>query len=153
MTDYVAGFLFSNDNQRVALIEKRRPAWQAGKLNGIGGHIEANETPLAAMIREFFEETGLRVTSWKHYVTLNGDGFRVFFFYAHTFSFGDIQSMTDEAVNICEIPRLNLLPVIPNLKWLIPMAFSMPYDLAACFDVHEHKAPLSSLIEGLTPPK
>ena len=34
---YACGFLFSQDRTRVVLIRKRRPAWQAGKLNGVGG--------------------------------------------------------------------------------------------------------------------
>jgi len=37
MTEYVLGFLM--DNYRVVLIEKQRPAWQKGLLNGVGGHI------------------------------------------------------------------------------------------------------------------
>ena len=40
MTRYVAGFLVSDDRYYVALIRKKRPAWQEGRLNGIGGHIE-----------------------------------------------------------------------------------------------------------------
>jgi hypothetical protein len=54
---YVLGFVFSEDSSRVLLVWKNRPAWQAGKLNGIGGKIEAGETPLQAMQREFREET------------------------------------------------------------------------------------------------
>lgn len=54
---YVLGFLFSEDGSRVLLIWKNRPAWQAGKLNGIGGKIEDGEQPLDAMKREFVEET------------------------------------------------------------------------------------------------
>jgi 8-oxo-dGTP pyrophosphatase MutT (NUDIX family) len=54
---YVVGFLFSEDESRVLLVWKNRPAWQDGKLNGVGGKIEAGETPLQAMEREFKEET------------------------------------------------------------------------------------------------
>jgi 8-oxo-dGTP pyrophosphatase MutT (NUDIX family) len=54
---YVVGFLFSQDESKVLLVWKNRPAWQNGKLNGIGGKIEAGETPLQAMEREFKEET------------------------------------------------------------------------------------------------
>ena len=41
----------------VVLTHKNRPAWQAGKLNGVGGKIELLESPVAAMVREF--ELGL----------------------------------------------------------------------------------------------
>lgn len=54
---FVLGFLFSEDGSRVLLVWKNRPAWQNGKLNGVGGKIEPGETPLQAMKREFLEET------------------------------------------------------------------------------------------------
>lgn len=54
---YVLGFMFDHEEKHVLLIWKNRPKWQAGKLNGIGGKIEAGETPLQAMEREFTEET------------------------------------------------------------------------------------------------
>lgn len=57
MKNYVVGFAF-NDNH-VLLIEKKRPSWQKGSYNGIGGHIEEGETPKAAMVREFEEECGI----------------------------------------------------------------------------------------------
>ena len=49
MIKYVTGFLFSPDKQSVVLITKNRPKWQENKLNGVGGKIELNETPLEAM--------------------------------------------------------------------------------------------------------
>lgn len=54
--NYVVGFLFEADLQRVLLRLKARPAWQRGKLNGIGGKVEEGETPLYAMRREGREE-------------------------------------------------------------------------------------------------
>jgi 8-oxo-dGTP pyrophosphatase MutT (NUDIX family) len=57
-TEYVVGFVFDPDESHLLLIWKNRPAWQAGKLNGPGGKRENGETPLAAMEREFGEETG-----------------------------------------------------------------------------------------------
>src|SRR6187551_944090 len=59
---YACGFLFSPDRARVLLIRKRRPAWQAGKLNGVGGKIEpSDDSPLAALTREFREEAGITI--------------------------------------------------------------------------------------------
>jgi 8-oxo-dGTP diphosphatase len=53
---FVLGFLFTPDRSQVALLVKNRPAKLAGRLNGLGGAIEAGETPSAAMAREFEEE-------------------------------------------------------------------------------------------------
>lgn len=126
MQTYVCGFLFSEDRERVLLIRKRRPAWQAGKLNGIGGKIEAGETPLDAMVREFWEEAGLRLGGWQECVVLTGDptpadagGWRGHFFRR----FGDIETaraQTDEAI---EIHSVTALPedTIPNLRWMVPL--------------------------------
>jgi len=55
---YVLGFMFNEEITEVALIRKNRPVWQAGHLNGIGGHVEPGEAPDIAMAREFLEETG-----------------------------------------------------------------------------------------------
>src|SRR5690349_13991679 len=41
---YALGFLFDGTG-RVVLIRKRRPAWQAGLLNGVGGKVEPGEAP------------------------------------------------------------------------------------------------------------
>ena len=128
MKRYVCSFLFSLDRRRVLLIRKNRPAWQAGKLNGIGGKIEPGETPREAARREFREETGLDLpeSAFTHLLTLGGpDDFgsgvpwEGYFF--RTFGAIDgAQSLTDEAV---EIHPTDPLPTdtIPNLHWIIPL--------------------------------
>ena len=40
MERMVVGFAFTEDRRSVILIRKNRPEWQAGRLNGVGGHIE-----------------------------------------------------------------------------------------------------------------
>lgn len=60
MTRYVLGFMVWGS--LVSLIRKKRPEWQAGKLNGVGGHVEEGEPPRNAMAREFFEETGVKTS-------------------------------------------------------------------------------------------
>lgn len=37
----------------------------AGKWIGVGGHLEAGETPQACLLREVREETGLTLTRWR----------------------------------------------------------------------------------------
>jgi 8-oxo-dGTP diphosphatase len=119
MQEYVCGFLFSPDRRRVLLIRKRRPAWQAGKLNGVGGKVEPGETVGEALRREFREEAGLDVADWRRGVVLTGPDWRGHFFRA----FGDIdaaRAMTDEPLE--RHPTDGLPPdVIPNLKWIIPL--------------------------------
>lgn len=126
MQTYACGLLFSPDRTRVLLIRKRRPAWQAGKLNGLGGKIEPGESPLEAMRREFREEAGLDIADWQEVLALSGPddagsgvGWRGHFFRA----FGDLdaaQPMTDEQL---ERHPVHALPrdLIPNLHWMIPL--------------------------------
>lgn len=44
---------------KVLLIHKRKPAWQAGRLNLLGGKVEEGEDAIACAIRELKEESGL----------------------------------------------------------------------------------------------
>src|SRR4051812_3192633 len=68
---YVCGFAFDLLG-RLVLIRKKRPEWQAGRLNGVGGHQEPGETPEVAMAREFYEETGVgcRAENWRLFFEL-----------------------------------------------------------------------------------
>lgn len=129
MTKYVVGFAFDQARKNVALIRKKRPEWQAGKLNGIGGHVEKGESPEVAMAREFEEEAGLWLPTWKRFVEYQAKDYIVYFFYTITHVLGRIETMTDEDVNIYTLEYLNSISpnwpkneTIPNLKWLIPLA-------------------------------
>lgn len=126
MQKYVLGFLFNKQGNMVWLIRKNKPEWQAGQLNGIGGKIEENETPGLAMQREFKEEAGLDIIDWKWYGTITDDNyFQVFCFYAYSDEMAS--TMTDECVGIYSSEFLPM-NVIPNLRWLIPMALSLKND-------------------------
>lgn len=121
-TDYVVGFLFDKERERVVLIKKNRPDWQKGLLNGVGGHIEKDEAPYDAMIREFEEETGVVVLSWKRYQVTKYPGATLHIYRAfHTKALESVKSTTDEQVTVATIKEL---PdnIIANLAWLIPMA-------------------------------
>jgi len=118
--EYVVGFLYDNDEKLVALIRKLKPIWQRNKLNGIGGKIEIGETPDQAIIREFKEETGVEINNWRKFCELNGDDFKVYFYSAKG-DLSKLRSMEEEKVEICSISLVSMLPVIPNLNWLIPL--------------------------------
>lgn len=152
--EYVLGFVFNKDLKRVLLIRKQKPEWQKGKLNGIGGKIELNETPFAAMSREMKEEADLDIPTdkWTQYCILNGNGWMVYCFYSVLDGYFDeliranvgifthyfkpiYKSMTDEEVGDWWVkpsgPDDNGshgdytgMPHMSNLKWLIPMALN-----------------------------
>jgi 8-oxo-dGTP diphosphatase len=119
---YVIGFLFHPDRGTVALINKNKPEWQAGKLNGIGGKLEERETPYLAMVREFEEEAGVEILDWKRFARMQGEEWEVTCFLAFDARVRDIKSMTDEHVMVISVKLLHLFPHISNLDWLIPLA-------------------------------
>lgn len=127
MQKYVLGFLFTdncnNMEKEVALIRKTHPEWQKGKLNGIGGHIEEGEEPVDAMTREFKEETDAGC-DWKFFCTMVFDNDTIIYCFKSN-SIAEIKTITDEDVNwykIKDIVNSNNEDIIPNLRWLIPMA-------------------------------
>lgn len=123
-THYVAGLLFDDLGDIVLLMRKRKPAWQAGKLNAIGGRIEPGESPVAAMIREFEEEAGARVLDWTPLAVLTGPDFVVHFYFTHdTEALFAARTMEAEPVGRFPTGRALTDPdLIPNLRVLIPLA-------------------------------
>lgn len=153
---YVAGFLFDEAHEHVVLLEKQKPLWMKGKLNGVGGKIEDGETPLQAMEREFEEETSFnsRVTGgyfWHEFCELkayNGapDLRCVVHFYrafAPIEALRSCRQMETEPVNVYRLATLpwpqHLSPstVMNNLPWLITMALGIDSERVDKFEVIE----------------
>lgn len=136
MKTYVVGFVFDMLRTKVALIKKKRPQWQRGKWNGIGGKIEPGETPLAAMEREFEEETGVKVRTedWEQFIVLKGFDWEVYFFRGcpPTGTYY-VKTVTDEEVSYHPV---NKLPcnALENLRWLLPMALDSNVYAGELFD-------------------
>lgn len=137
MTEYVLGFAFTHDYalfNRVMLIRKLKPDWQAGHLNGIGGKVEPGEDPHRAMAREFEEEAGLESmpSGWLKYAELFFPGEAI----VHVFStwwdwkqFKKHRSMTAEQIEHYEIDdrffeKMKDQKALHNLHWLIPMGLA-----------------------------
>ena len=131
--------LGGEDCGEVLLIEKTRPNWQKGKLNGIGGHIEPGETPQQAAKREFDEETGnhwrgLQQRAYMHFATMEGISMAEPVWRVHCFSvhsdfnlFGVTYDGEEGRVrafraDLISSPANSRVPILPNLKWLIPLA-------------------------------
>ena len=126
MKKYVVGFVFDKTYEKVLLIKKNRPEWQKGKINGLGGKIEEGETSIEAMRREFLEECGLDVPieDWFCFCEYNiiiPESACIYFYTATVDDIHEAKSTTDEIINVC-FPDMLPGNVIPNLKWLIPMA-------------------------------
>jgi 8-oxo-dGTP diphosphatase len=123
MRHYTIGFVFNREMDRVLLVRKRRPEWQAGRWNGIGGKIEENETPLEAMIRETREEIGYHYV-WRHCLTFTCPGGTVFVFRSTTLS--NVIQYTQVEDEELLVFHVNELPsrIMSNLKWMIPVCLS-----------------------------
>jgi 8-oxo-dGTP diphosphatase len=123
----VLGFLFSEDLKTVVLLEKLKPAWQAGKLNGLGGKVEPGEHPDDAMRREFLEEGGLDISDWRGFARVTDtDNFNMHVYYA-TGNVLMAQTMETEKVSVVPVEAILLgeSNAVGNLPFLIAMALGM----------------------------
>lgn len=134
-TMYVLGFLFTPNYDKVVLIKKNKPAWQSGFLNGVGGKIERGETELAAIIREFEEETGMRITNWIPIARMHGDEWVVYCFKSTAAKMIEAKTMTSEEIVIMPVNQLDYSTTIQNLSWLIPICMDkdpIQVDISYC---------------------
>lgn len=121
--EYVVGFMFNQPMDSVVLISKNRPTWQAGKMNGVGGHIEDGETPQQAMEREFREETGIGYREWVELCEHRGPDFVVHYFYATSDRAHSLASTrTDETVDRYNVDSLDPSRLVPHVGWLLMAA-------------------------------
>lgn len=113
-TLYSMGFAFSPALFEVVMIQKLRPAKYRGYWTGVGGHIE-NETPIACMVREFEEETGLVTNEdqWTKFATADiGGQARVELFYSVGLPIHLCSTKTDEMVEIMKTTDVLSSPAI-----------------------------------------
>lgn len=136
MIEYCAGFLFTPSKEEVALVLKTKgPPALHGKLNGIGGKLELNETPYQAMVREFEEEAGLKVLDWNLFCTLKGNDlrgeFKIYFY--KSFQGGIVKTMEEEKVGWypSDIYMRKNAKIVTNLRFLLPLALNKDNCFAA----------------------
>lgn len=126
MRTMVAGFAFVEET--VLLVCKATPEWQLGLWNGVGGKAEEYEAPIHAMVREFREEVGVETDQkdWTHFCTDMGRDYVVHFYKTRLVrEFGvALPSYNDagEALMFAPLDRLDVMPVVGNLRWLVPLA-------------------------------
>lgn len=117
--NYCLGFVVDPTGERVLLMEKRRPSWQAGRLNGIGGKVEGEESGVEAMVRECQEETGLElpVSTWSELGVIAFEGGQVHVFVAT----GDVdaaRALTDEPMRPVKLEDAinGLFPLVDSVQ-------------------------------------
>ena len=107
MIQYVVGLIFDESFENILLIRKNRPNWQKGRLNGVGGKVEDQETSYEAMVRECEEECGLLLYNWLLVENFSdSDSYEVHFFITQTPSLQKAYSKTDELIEIHNIKEL-----------------------------------------------
>lgn len=132
---FVLGFAFNHDKTKLLLIKKNRPQWQAGLYNGIGGKIESfDQSPVAAMVREFKEECGLDTTcqQWIEYTIVDNCFFHMTCFTTVLDDFEHYQSITDEivySVGLSDLIKNNFNNCISNLPHLIDQAIISSFPI------------------------
>lgn len=124
MKKYTVGFIFNPALDKVLLIQKERPDWQKGKLNGIGGKIEPNEKSVECMAREVKEESGL-ITHERDWVYLgdmrHAEWLVDVYSLIYRGNLSDAVTTSDEKVSwfeVRDLPRNTL----SNLSWLIHLS-------------------------------
>lgn len=129
---YVVGFLIDSvPDQRVLLVRKTKPDWQKGYLNGVGGHVKKNETGDEAIVREFYEETGLTGLSWDHFATLGGPEAVVYAYRCFASPVIMDSAVTQTAVDPLEVHLISSLDydeAVNSLSWLVPVALHAELD-------------------------
>jgi 8-oxo-dGTP diphosphatase len=142
---YVLALLFSADRRRVVLVEKTRPAWQAGRVNALGGKVREGEPVDAAARREVFEEAGVDVAGWEHVLVWRDAQYIMHVMRAFDDAALCAVTAEDQRVFLADVDALPAT-VIDNLRWLVPLALDR--DVALPIDVRS-AAPEGS---GLTEP-
>lgn len=123
MTAYTVGFIFDATFEHVLLIHKTRPAWQVGKINGLGGKVEPGEDMYDCIVREIEEESSLKTekSAWVFVGNMHSDTVSLDVLgYVYGDSLEDAKTTEDEVVEWFPVASLPS-NIIANLSWLIPM--------------------------------
>lgn len=128
------GFIFNLQGDKVLLIQKKRPEWQKGKYNGIGGHLTDLEDQYSSFrecfIREVKEECGLimkpdlikqigRIFCINKQIVVPIYAYRV----ESKKAMETIKQLTNEPILWWDTFGLNIADVVPNLMFLVPLAW------------------------------
>ncbi len=126
-------------------MEKTRPAWQAGRVNALGGKVRDGEPISAAARREVREEAGADVAAWDLVLVWRDAQYTMHVVRAFDDAALGAVTAEDQRVFLADVDALPAT-VIDNLRWLVPLALDR--DVALPIEVRS-AAPEGS---GLTEP-
>jgi len=141
---YVLALLFTADRQEIVLVDKTRPAWQAGRVNALGGKLRDGESAEDAARREVREEAGVDVASWEPVLVWRDAQYTMHV--VRAFDDAARRTRTAEDQRVFRAPVHALPPnVIDNLRWLVPLALDR--EVALPIDVRSASPTGSGLTE------
>jgi 8-oxo-dGTP diphosphatase len=145
---YVLALLFTADGRRVVLMRKTRPAWQAGRVNALGGKLLPGEHAIDAARREVREEAGVDVADWEELLVWEDPQYRMHAVRAFDDAALDAYTAEDQEVFLADA---HALPpeLIDNLRWLVPLALDR--DVAVPVRVGSRDPAGSGLTEPVPP--
>lgn len=133
MQQFTLGFIFDTSLKKILLVHKNKPAWQKGKINGIGGKLRKNESRKVGIRRETFEESGLIIParSWTYVATIKDSPETTIYVLTAVYNndLSDAKSKTGEKVQWFKTIKLPNT-TISNLMWLIPLCLNRLNDKA-----------------------
>ena len=120
---FVLALLFTPDGRQVALMRRTRPAWQAGRVNALGGKVAEGETPADAARREVREEAGVDVAEWTEVLVWEDREYRMHVVRAMSSRASMVRTMEDQEVFLADVAALPD-EVIGNVRWLVPLRWT-----------------------------
>lgn len=142
--DYVLALLFTADAREVVLVRKTRPAWQAGRINALGGKRLPGESLAEAARREVREEAGVDVDGWEEFLVWHDPQYRMRAVRAFDDAARQARTAEDQEVFLAYVGALPL-DVIDNLRWIVPLALDR--DVAVPIEVRSANPAGSGLTE------
>jgi 8-oxo-dGTP diphosphatase len=118
---FVLALLYSIDGRQVVLMRRTRPAWQAGRVNALGGGIIDGESPESAARREVREECGVDAAEWSEVLVWEDAEYRMHVMRALSSRASEARTLEDQEVFLADVDALPA-NVIDNLRWLVPLA-------------------------------
>ncbi|MFL5579661.1 MAG: NUDIX domain-containing protein [Gemmatimonadaceae bacterium] len=146
MKRYVLALLYTPDRRRVALMRRTHPAWQAGRVNALGGKLQDGETPAVAVRREVREESGADVpeAAWEEILVWEDPAYSMHALRAIHAAAESVRTMEDQEVFLAPVDALPP-EAVDNLRWLVPLALDR--DVAVPLRVRSRSPEGSGLTE------